>query len=83
MGNKCHICGTADRLHAMTIDHDHESHEIRGLLCRLCNTGLGAFRDSPEFLLKAVSYLYARKPALRAVPDRVTREAVLLELSQN
>lgn len=49
----CAICGNA----AKHIDHDHETGEVRGLLCPACNLGLGQFRDSVELLNKATSYL--------------------------
>lgn len=39
------------------IDHNHDTHEVRGILCNRCNTGLGMFRDSPELLDRAISYL--------------------------
>lgn len=52
---KCEICGQfVERLH---IDHDHETNEVRGLLCRTCNVGLGHFGDSKEMLIKATRYL--------------------------
>jgi hypothetical protein len=38
-------------------DHDHASNKFRGVLCRLCNTSLGRFRDSPALLRSAVAYL--------------------------
>lgn len=51
----CKICGTpALRLH---VDHCHDSNRIRGLLCKQCNLGLGHFRDRPEILRAAASYL--------------------------
>lgn len=43
------------------VDHDHGTMEIRGVLCRLCNLGLGYFRDDPEVLLAAVNYLQNAK----------------------
>ena len=40
-----------------SLDHDHETHRIRGVLCHMCNIGLGSFRDSPLILDNAIAYL--------------------------
>ncbi len=61
----CAICGTHqdDIPHAtfkhnpLVIDHDHETGEVRGLLCPTCNNGLGHFKDSVKTLANAISYL--------------------------
>lgn len=50
----CDICSTAMGEH---IDHNHDTGEVRGLLCSGCNTGLGMFRDSIHNLSSAVDYL--------------------------
>lgn len=54
--NSCAIClvPATEKLH---VDHDHETTQVRGLLCGKCNTGLGLFSDSPELLQAAASYL--------------------------
>ena len=39
------------------IDHDHETNKTRGVLCDLCNKGLGQFKDSVDILEKATNYL--------------------------
>lgn len=39
------------------VDHCHSSGAIRSLLCRLCNAGLGHFKDSEANLTKAITYL--------------------------
>jgi hypothetical protein len=39
------------------IDHNHETGKIRGLLCRTCNRALGLFKDNPEILYNAATYL--------------------------
>lgn len=41
----------------LDIDHDHETNEIRGLLCSSCNNGLVRFKDSPERCRAAATYL--------------------------
>lgn len=62
---KCLICKLpSDK--PLSIDHDHTCCNrkngscgkcIRGLLCSLCNTGLGMFRDDLETLLAAAEYI--------------------------
>ena len=47
-------CQTGQRL---SVDHDHVTGAVRGLLCRRCNSGLGHFQDSLDLLKKALMYL--------------------------
>jgi len=56
---RCAICPTRITAEAGHIDHDHTTSKVRGMLCRHCNRGLGAFRDSPENLMQAIVYLQA------------------------
>ncbi len=53
----CAICGRAPGKIALHVDHDHESGEIRGLLCVGCNNALGQFRDDVDLLRRATAYL--------------------------
>jgi Recombination endonuclease VII len=53
-GGLCAICGQESKLMA---DHCHATKRPRALLCVLCNTGLGAFRDSKDLMTKAIAYL--------------------------
>jgi hypothetical protein len=39
------------------VDHDHETGDVRGLLCHSCNTLLGHAKDSVETLKSAIEYL--------------------------
>lgn len=51
----CQICG--DKQNRLVIDHCHTTGKIRGLLCDLCNKGIGQLRDNSEIALKAHGYL--------------------------
>lgn len=58
-GYSCAICGKQVKLH---VDHDHETGEVRGLLCNNCNVGLGFFDDNPMLLIAAIRYLKSSLP---------------------
>lgn len=52
--NKCAICNEEKQL---VVDHCHETLKVRKLLCRMCNTGLGMFKDDSQLLRNAIEYL--------------------------
>ena len=52
----CAICKTKSEKY-LHVDHDHVSGQIRGLLCKTCNHGLGNFKDNPILLKNAIEYL--------------------------
>ena len=56
---KCAICGidASELQRELSVDHNHETDEVRGLLCSHCNVGLGNFRDDAELMSKAIEYL--------------------------
>jgi hypothetical protein len=41
----------------LVTDHNHKTGKLRGLICGLCNCGLGNFKDNPDILRKAALYL--------------------------
>ena len=62
---KCAVCEISMEPRGRTnssvaVDHNHHTGEVRGLLCRACNHGMGHMKDDPEVLLKAAEYLFER-----------------------
>ena len=62
-GSVCAICSkpetriTKGTLCRLSIDHDHETGKVRGLLCSACNTAIGQFNDDPSLVRKGLDYL--------------------------
>jgi hypothetical protein len=52
--NGCEMCG--NKLRKLHVDHCHESGLVRGVLCIVCNNGLGIL-ESTDFTQKAHAYL--------------------------
>lgn len=58
--NRCAICGSenpGDNTKHFHVDHRHSTGEVRGLLCGICNRGMGCFEDDIERLHAAIEYL--------------------------
>lgn len=41
----------------LVVDHNHDTGEVRKLLCFECNTGLGFLQENVELLKRAIEYL--------------------------
>lgn len=60
----CAICrrpemalSTVRKLKSLSVDHDHETGQIRALLCQKCNSTLGYMDDDPARLRAAADYI--------------------------
>lgn len=59
----CAICGNGETrtfrgmTRVLSIDHDHETNIIRGLLCCNCNAMIGYAKDDISVLESAIAYL--------------------------
>lgn len=58
-GGVCAICQLPERGRnkGLSVDHCHKTMRVRGLLCSRCNTALGLFMESPDFLHAVSNYL--------------------------
>ena len=54
----CKVCNkTCSTGRRLSVDHDHKTGKIRGLLCRNCNVALGYLGDNPLLFERCVLYL--------------------------
>ncbi len=53
----CAVCGLPEITRRLSVDHNHETNEIRGLLCSKCNFFIGLAQENPDILNKAIDYL--------------------------
>ena len=63
--NKCAICGNEetskrrDTLRLLSVDHDHVTGKVRGLLCNGCNQLIGYFKEDISLLYSAMQGMIA------------------------
>ena len=60
---RCAICGKHQSYlkKGLSVDHDHVTGKIRGLLCNNCNAGIGLLKDDIKLLTIAINYLNGTK----------------------
>jgi hypothetical protein len=77
--NQSHKCGICqDDLVVACVDHNHDTSEVRGLLCHKCNAGMGAFQDNSDTLQKALNWLTKapyniqfKRNVRRQIPEKI------------
>ena len=69
-GGRCAICGRVET--PLHVDHDHETKEVRALLCQRCNRMIGMAHDRPATLRSAANYLEAHDAS--EIPEDEDRE---------
>lgn len=59
---KCAICGTVEPggKGMFAVDHNHDTGDVRGLLCNRCNSGIGQLLEDIDLLQAAINYLRYR-----------------------
>ena len=59
----CAICGNINSNgRRLSVDHDHKTEKVRGLLCLKCNSLLGFVKDDIKILKQAIKYLEINLP---------------------
>jgi len=56
---KCSLCNKTPEENgkALSVDHNHKTGKVRGLLCDNCNKGIGFLKENTEILQKAIKYI--------------------------
>ena len=55
-GGLCAICGKPDDNRLLSVDHNHKTGQVRGLLCSDCNLGVGSLLDTPNTAKALINY---------------------------
>jgi len=66
-GGSCWLCKRAKGIsRKLSVDHDHATGYVRGLLCSTCNKILGHLRDDPDFAYRIADYI-VDPPAFKTI----------------
>lgn len=56
----CAICEQPELTRRLSVDHNHATGKVRGLLCHRCNVAIGLFKENVDVLSSAIGYLAAQ-----------------------
>jgi len=63
-GGVCAVCRLPETqmsrngvVKSLSVDHNHDTGDVRALLCQTCNTGIGNLKDNPELMRRAAEYI--------------------------
>jgi hypothetical protein len=65
----CAICGNPPKTRRLSVDHNHRTGKVRGLLCFRCNRGLPTYATS-DWLRNAYGYVLRDERPDLDVPDQ-------------
>jgi hypothetical protein len=55
---RCKVCGRKEMLNKrLSLDHNHKTNNIRGLLCHFCNAALGMLREDVNIMKNMIKYV--------------------------
>lgn len=57
LARPCDACGQEIDKRFKMIDHDHDTDEVRGVLCNGCNVALGMVNENPDALRGLIAYI--------------------------
>lgn len=74
-GGACRICGRVPKPtgKSLAVDHDHDTGQVRGLICVICNRAIGQLGDCPAMLRRAADYLEGKLALLHGKAPHAKR----------
>ncbi len=63
---------SSGKVRDLSVDHDHTTGAVRGLLCNRCNTGIGFLQDDVDISTRAVAYLVEGNRLALQAPVEIT-----------